>query len=255
MGLLAAAATGTLLAVSSLSGLGLPPVAVAGSAAAAALAAGGLAWWERRAADPLLDLRMLASAGMGPALGGALGAYLVLFGPLVLFPQVLSGDSGALRAGLLLTALPVGFGLAAAAAERVLPARWPNRCRCLAGGLLASASVAVLAIPAPAPVVMVLLGVLGAGVGTYIPANNAQIMAAVPAQAAATAGGMVNITRGLGTALGVAVVTLGLHIGVSLNQAGAGPRLAIAALTAAALVATWAGTRPRGDSAALDGPR
>lgn len=253
-GLLAAAAAGTLLAVSSMSGLGLPTVAVAGSAAAAALAAGGLAWWERRAADPLLDLPMLASAGMGPALGGALGAYLVLFGPLVLFPQTLSGHGGALRAGLLLTALPAGFGLAAMAAERVLPARWPNRRRCLAGGLLASGSVAVLAVPAPAPVVVVLLAALGAGVGTYIPANNAQIMAAVPAQAAATAGGMVNITRGLGTALGVAVVTLGLHIGVSRGQAGAGPRLAIAALAAAALAATWAGTRP-GGSAAVDGPR
>jgi MFS family permease len=253
-GLLAAAATGTLLAVSSLSGLMLPTVAVAGSAAAAALAAGGLAWWERRAADPLLDLPMLASAGMGPALGGALGAYLVLFGPLVLFPQTLSGNGGALRAGLLLTALPAGFGLAAMAAERVLPARWPNRRRCLAGGLLASGSVAVLAVPAPAPVVVVLLAVLGAGVGTYIPANNAQIMAAVPAQAAATAGGMVNITRGLGTALGVAVVTLGLHIGMSRGQAGAGPRLAIAALAAVALAATWAGTRP-GGSAAVDGPR
>jgi hypothetical protein len=38
-------------------------------------------------------------------------------------------------------------------------------------------------------------------------------MAAIPARDAATAGGMVNLARGLGTALGVAVVTLGLHAG------------------------------------------
>ncbi|MGD0376367.1 MAG: hypothetical protein ABSB01_17510 [Streptosporangiaceae bacterium] len=50
------------------------------------------------------------------------------------------------------------------------------------------------------------------------------------------------MTRGLGTALGVAVVTLGLHAGARLSHADGG-RLAIAALTAAALAATWAGTR------------
>ena len=90
---------------------------------------------------------------------------------------------------------------------------------------------------------MISLALLGAGLGAYIPANNTQIMAAVPARDAATAGGMVNMTRGLGTALGVAVVTLGLHAGARLGHADAG-RLAIAALTAAALAATWAGTRP-----------
>jgi MFS family permease len=241
--LLAAAVACTMVAISSLSGLGLPFLVLAGSAAAAAMAGVCLVWWELRSAAPLLDLRLLAAAGIAPALGGALCVYLVLFGPLMLLPQTLAaqGDS-VLRAGLLLTALPAGFGLAAVAAERVLPARWPNRRRCIAGGLLASCSVAALAIPGPAAVTVVSLALLGAGLGAYIPANNVQIMAAVPARDAATAGGMVNMTRGLGTALGVAVVTLGLHAGARLGQAAAG-RLAIAALTAAALAATWAGTR------------
>jgi MFS family permease len=92
-------------------------------------------------------------------------------------------------------------------------------------------------------VTVVALALLGVGLGAYIPANNTQIMTAVPAGEAATAGGMVNMTRGLGTALGVAVVTLGLHTGARLGHADQG-WLAIAALTAAALAATWAGTRP-----------
>ena len=243
MTLLALTAVGLLIAVSSLSGLGLPLRAVAGSAAAAAAAAAGLIWWERRSRAPLVDLPLLAAAGIAPALGGALCVYMVLFGPLVLLPQTLAahGD-GALRAGLLLTALPAGFGLAAVTAERALPARWPTRRRCVAGGLLATCSVAALAIPGPAAVTVVSLALLGAGLGAYIPANNAQIMAAVPVRDAATAGGMVNMTRGLGTALGVAVVTLGLHAGARLSHADGG-RLAIAALTAAALAATWVGTR------------
>ena len=249
MVLLAFAAAGMLVAVSSLSGLGLPLLAAAGLAAAAAGAGAALAWWERRSATPLIDLPLLAAAGIAPALGGALCAYMVLFGPLVLLPQTLAahGDS-ALRAGLLLTALPAGFGLAAVAAERLLPVSWPNRRRCAGGGLLASCSVAALAIPAPAAVTVVSLALLGAGLGAYIPANNAQIMAAAPDRDAATAGGMVNMTRGLGTALGVALVTLGLHAGASPGQAGAG-RLALAGLTAAALTATWAGLRSAGQPA------
>ena len=154
MTLLALTAVGLLIAVSSLSGLGLPLRALAGSAAAAA----GLIWWERRSPAPLIDLPLLAAAGIAPALGGALCVYMVLFGPLVLLPQTLAahGD-GALRAGLRLTALPAGFGLAAVAAERALPARWPTRRRCVAGGLLATCSVAALAIPGPAAVTVVSL--------------------------------------------------------------------------------------------------
>ena len=244
MTLLALAVVGTLLAVSSLSGLDLPFLALAGSVAIAGLAAAGLIWWERRSPAPLIDLPLLAAAGIGPALGGALCVYMVLFGPLVLLPQTLAahGDT-AFRAGLLLTALPAGFGLAAVAAERVLPGHWPNRRRCAAGGLLATCSVTALAIPGSTAVTVVALALLGVGLGAYIPANNAQIMTAVPASEAATAGGMVNMTRGLGTALGVAVVTLGLHAGARPGHPSE-EWPAIAALTAAALAATWVGTRP-----------
>jgi hypothetical protein len=88
---------------------------------------------------------------------------------------------------------------------------------------------------------VVLLGLLGAGLGIYIPANNAEIMAALPARDAAAAGGMVNMTRGIGTALGVAVVTLGLHTGAFLGHPGVGQEVSMAALAVAALAATWAG--------------
>jgi MFS family permease len=244
--LLAAATAGLLVAVSSLSGLGLPVMMTAGTAAAALLAGAGLIWWERRAPAPLADLRWLGSAGIARALGGALGVYLVLFGPLVLLPQVLAAHGGgALRAGLLLTTLPAGFGLAAVAAERLLPGAWPNQRRCVTGGVLATCSLTVLAAGGPAAVTAVSLALLGAGLGIYIPANNAQIMAAAPAHGAATAGGMVNMTRGLGTALGVALVTLCLHAGAPLGGAGAA-RLAIGGLVAVALAAAWAGARPAG---------
>jgi MFS family permease len=243
--LLAAATTGTLAALSALAGPRVQPWTVAACAVLAAAAAAGFAVWERRVPVPLLDLRLLASSGLGPALTGAMCAYLVLFGPLVLIPQVLTahGDS-VLRAGLMLTALPAGFGLAAVAGERLLPRGWSNRDRCVAGGVVAACCVAALAIPEPHGITVALLGLTGLGLGVFIPANNTEIMATVPPRAAATAGGMVNMTRGFGTALGVAVVTLGLHAGVRLgSSAGAGERLAIGVLAAGAVVATWAGRR------------
>jgi Major Facilitator Superfamily len=242
--LLAATAASALAALSLLSGTGMRPWTVAACAAAAVLAAAGLVGWERRAAAPLLDLPMLAAAGLGPALTGAMCAYLVLFGPLVLIPQVLAAQGeSALHAGLLLAALPAGFGLAAAGGERLLPRHWSNRRRCAVGGVLAAACVAALGLPCPDGVLALLLGLTGAGLGCYIPANNAEVMAAAPAEQSATAGGMVNMMRGVGTALGVALTTLALHAGAPSLHAG--ELLAAGALAVAAVAATWAGTRRR----------
>jgi MFS family permease len=244
--LLAAATTTGLLAISAMSGLGAPGWTAAVFAAVAVLTGTMLLRHERRAAAPLLDLRALAAAGTGAALLGALCAYLVLFGPLVLFPQLVSAQGGSAEAaGLLLTSLPAGFGLAAAVADKLLPAGWPNRRRCLLGGVLVAASAAALAVPAPHGVSVVLLGLLGIGLGIYTPANNAEIMAAVPARDAAAAGGMVNMTRGTGTALGVAVVTLGLHGGALLRSPDAGLALSMAPLAAVALLGTGAALRAR----------
>ena len=239
LALLAAAVTAGLLALSAASGLGMPAAAVAGCAAVAVFAAAGFVWQERRAAVPLIDLPLLTGGGLGAAIGGALCAYLVLFGPLVLFPQLMAvhGD-GPLRAGLVLAALPAGFGVAAVAGERVLPGHWSNGFRCTAGGIAAAGCAAALAVPAPAVVTVFLLGLLGIGLGVYIPANNAAIMAAVPPGESGAAGGLVNMARGLGTALGVAAVSVALH-------AGARPGPAMLTLAAAALAAAWAGHATR----------
>jgi MFS family permease len=251
--LLAAATTAGMLAISALSGLGAPAWTAAVLAAVAVLTGIALLRHERRVAAPMLDLRAIAASGTGSALLGALCAYLVLFGPLVLFPQVVSAQGGSAEsAGLLLTALPAGFGLAAAVADKLLPAGWSNRRRCLLGGAVVAASAAALAVPAPHAVSVVLLGLLGIGLGIYTPANNAEIMAAVPAREAAAAGGMVNMTRGTGTALGVAVVTLGLHAGALLRSPQAGLALSMAALAAVAVLGTAAALRAR---PAADGPR
>jgi MFS family permease len=224
LGLLALASTSLLLAVSALSGLGLPVWATVALFAVALLAGRGFYRRQREAATPLVNLTLLRTRSVRIGLVGALCGYLVLFGPLVLVPVVLA-HRGPLAAGLVLTALPAGFAMAAILADRVLPARWTDRFRCTVGAVLSAVGL-VLLVPFGTAWLVVGLGVLGVGLGVFTPANNSMIMTSIPARAAGTGGGLVNLTRALGTALGVALVTLALHLSAS-------PLLAVGILLAA----------------------
>jgi MFS family permease len=94
----------------------------------------------------------------------------------------------------------------------------------------------------PGLVAMLLL-LMGAFLGLVIPANNATVMGAVPASASAVTGGMVNVARALGTALGVAVAAMGLHV-AELNH-WVGPRVVLAALAVCSIaLAATALSRP-----------
>jgi len=231
--LVGSSAVAVLFAMSALSGLRLPawaPLLVV----AAALA--GVSWLivhERRSSDPLL-IPVLSVPGMARGLLVALLTYLVLFGPLVLVPAVIEQrGTSAMLAGLTLSALPAGFAVAATMAGGALPRHWGDGRRATVGASLAAISLgAALAVPLSPGWIALVLGGLGLGLGVLAPANNASVMRSVPASAAATAGGLLNMTRGLGTALGISVVTLASHDG--------GPRLAIAALLGAAVMCVLA---------------
>lgn len=211
--LLGASSTTLLLAISAVSGLELPVAAVVALFAVPALAGLGLARRLVTASAPLINLDLLRTRGTVHGLLGALGGYLVLFGPLVLVPVELARHGIALdTAGLVLTALPAGFALTALFADRVLPPAWTDHRRALTGSAVALAAlIAMLPSYAHTPAVALPLAVLGMGLGVFAPANNALIMAAIPSGAEGTGGGLVNMARALGTALGVALVTLGLH--------------------------------------------
>ena len=233
---LATATTTLLLGISAVSGLRLAwPIAVVLFLLAAG-ASRALARRLARAVSPLIDPALLRTRRIAAGLVGALGGYLVLFGPLVLVPVALTRTGTSLSAaGLILTALPAGFAAAALLAERVLPAGWSDRRRALAGSALAAAAlVGMILVPLTAGWLAPLLAALGLGLGVFTPANNALVMAAIPARAAGTGGGLVNMTRALGTALGVALVTLTLHVAPHANPAFGG-HVAAALLTVLAL--------------------
>jgi MFS family permease len=191
---------------------------------------------QLRHPNPLVDLRLLASERTGVGLLGALSGYLVLFGPLVLVPVALDRLGVPVEtAGAVLTALPAGFALAATLADRVLPGSWGDRRRARLGAVTTvSALILLLVLPVSAAALPWPLLLLGLGLGVFTPANNTLVMRAIPATSAGTAGGLVNMARGLGTALGVAAVTLTLHL------AGHGP--GAARVAAAVLLAASVGT-------------
>ncbi|WP_328834242.1 MFS transporter [Streptomyces sp. NBC_00252] len=237
--LLAVATTSLLLGVSAASGLAVPPWAVVGLFVLAVAAAWAFVRRQRRAAVPLLDLGLLRVRAVSSGLAAALCGYLVLFGPLVLVPQIVVRTGGSeLLAGVVLTALPGGFALAATGAERVLPRAVGDRARCLLGVAVCTGTLAAMLVLPVTPLWLAAqLAVLGIGLGLFTPANNTLVMSAIPANCSGTGGGLVNMTRGVGTALGVALITLQLHL-----THGQGVRerwvQSIAILLAAALVAT-----------------
>ncbi len=53
-----------------------------------------------------------------------------------------------------------------------------------------------------------LLALIGAGLGCFTPPNNAAIMGSVPEHQTGLASGVLNMTRGMGTALGLALTAL-----------------------------------------------
>jgi MFS family permease len=233
--LLALATSALLLVLSAVSGLNLPGWTVGFLAAATVAASVAFAARAARARRPLIPRALLRSRRVALALGGALVGYLALFGPLVLMPQVLGDGGGELRVGLVLSALPVGFGLAALGGEALLPKGMTNRRRGVTGSLISAFALVMLVFVAMSPGwAAAMLALAGLGLGMFVPANNAVIMRSAGAGSASVLGGMVNMARGIGTTLGIALVTLGLHLAGSGPAGRPDPSLALAVLAGAA---------------------
>jgi MFS family permease len=240
--LLALASTALLGVLSVVGGLPAPAWLATLMAIVALAAAVAFVVRQRRARFPLVP-RALRSRRIALGLAGACLGYLVLFGPLVLVPQLLVGHGGALHIGLIMSALPAGFGVAALTAEAVFPANLRNRTRGVIGaGACAVVLVMLLLMSSSSVGIVVLLGLAGLCLGVLVPANNALIMRTGTPSMAGTLGGLVNVARGIGTTLGIALVTLALHLGHSVAGHPDGTLaivlLAAAAASAAVIAAT-----------------
>lgn len=243
-----------LLALSYGNELGWASATVVFALVAAVLLAVGFLWRERRARVPMIDLSLFSHATFSAGIASGLLSYLVLFGALFVTPFFLEADLGLSSAatGALLTALPIALGLTAPLAGHAADRLGP-RAPTVAGMLVATLALALLAFDHSSTLeVGIGLALLGVGLGLFTPANNAAIMGAAPPHHAGMASGVLNMTRGLGTSLGLSVTGLvfsfiaGAHADPGLVAQGFGASaLFLAGISGvAALLAALRGRSP-----------
>ena len=208
--LLAAIPAAVLAALSFAAQPGTPPWTEPALAVLAFVLLAGAVARQRRLLGSVVDAALIRIPAFMSGISAALLSYVVLFGCLVAVPFFLENTRhvGLIRTGLELSALPVSLAvfapLGGAIRDRVGP-RGPTG----VGMLLSAAGMGLLAASATRTGLIVgALIVTGAGMGLFVAANNAATMIAAPQQRAGAAGGLLNMARGLGTALGVALPAL-----------------------------------------------
>lgn len=202
-------------------GLGRLPSALGATLAAlGALALVAFVAWERRAADPLLDVTLFARNRVFAFSNlAALINYAATFAVgflLSLFLQSVRG-LGAQATGALLAAQPLVQATLSPFAGR-LSDRVDPRLVASSGMGLTAAGLALLALvgPAtPAAFVVACLVLLGAGFGLFSSPNTNAVMASVDARSLGVAAATLAVARLLGQVLsmGLASLVLALHVG------------------------------------------
>ena len=204
---------------------------------------------ERRTGTPMLDLSLFSRVPFSAGIVSGLLSYLVLFGTLTVVPFFLEvgrhQSSGA--AGVELFLLPLGLGIVAPIAGH-LADRLGARPLTVGGMVVTAGALAASAAGRSIPgVYLPALLLAGAGLGAFTPPNNAAIMGSAPPHQTGMASGVLNMTRGMGTSLGLAlaglVYTLGAGVGAATPRqaahgyAGTAVFLAVVAAVAAAIAA------------------
>ena len=167
----------------------------------------GFVIWEKRAPHPMLDLELFRLARFRWGISSGLLAYLVTFGALFLVPFYLERGRGVGvgQAGIELMMMPFAIGVVAPFAGRLADRLGA---RPLTVGGMALVAIGLLALGVLRPSTggcLGLLAIVGLGLGCFTPPNNAAIMGSVPRQQSGLASGVLNMSRGMGTALGLAL--------------------------------------------------
>jgi len=166
-------------------------------------------WLERVGRHPMLPPALFQNRTFSATAASALLYAAGFFGGLLvlsLYFQRVRGETAAV-AGLRITAITATFGLTSLLAGR-LAGRYGPRRPIMAGlALLAAGAFGLSFVTADAPFSMVgpLLMALGFGAGLVAPPMNAAILASVAPSHAGIGSGVLNASRQIGTALGVAV--------------------------------------------------
>ncbi|MFG3093579.1 MFS transporter [Streptomyces sp. NPDC048202] len=184
---------------------------------------------ERRAADPLLPPGVIGSAPVAAALGVLVAVSAALFGTLFVETYVLQRDLGIDPFQSALRSVPLAVLMVASAPccpvlLRRVGARWTvgaATALLALGGLVLSRATGTVALGCG-------FALLGAGFGTVMVAATHVVVRQAEVTVAGVAGGLQQTALNIGPVLGVAAATALM---------GAGPRTALLALAAVAVLA------------------
>jgi EmrB/QacA subfamily drug resistance transporter len=233
---------GTMLFAAAVSALLL---ALSGAAertallAAAGAAAAALLWWERRAADPLIPLRLLAVAAIARADALVFCFAAALLGTVLYLPLFLQLDRGFApgASALLLLPITLAIAVASAATGKLISATRRLTIFPAAGLALSTAAFATLAATvasAPTPLMLALAITAALGLGTVMPACQIIVQEAAGGEALGAATASISVCRSIGGAFGAALAGA-LVLGAAparLGHAFGAMFVALAALTA-----------------------
>jgi EmrB/QacA subfamily drug resistance transporter len=210
--LLLVPALGTLMfAINQIGSWGLTSPGVIGNAAAGIILMAALIIWERRATDSLIPLSLFKKWSFASGNLVSLLASVILFGLFFLMPFAFERifRESALSAGLRLTTIPIALGLLAPISG-ALSDRIGNRLLCTCGMLIAFLGLLLLCLQlgAETPNLLMItlsLAIVGIGEGAFFAPNNNAIMGSASISEAGEAGSLMNVTRDLGTSIGIAM--------------------------------------------------
>jgi EmrB/QacA subfamily drug resistance transporter len=166
-------------------------------------------WIEHRAINPMVDLNLFRSGRFSlttvSAILNYIGVYCVIF--LMPFYLIQGRMYTSAEAGLLLTAQPVVMAIIAPLSGTLsdkLGTRWPA----MIGMAVLTVGLYLLSHLGPESSVqsiVISLGVMGLGTGTFISPNNSALMGAAPRQRQGIAAGILATARNFGMVLGVGI--------------------------------------------------
>ncbi|HVW18037.1 MAG TPA: MFS transporter, partial [Solirubrobacteraceae bacterium] len=192
--------------------LGWGSATVLASVLAGLVVLGAFVAWERRAAEPMLPMRLFASRGFSATNGVSLAMFFGAFGSVFLLAQYfqVAQGHGPLEAGLMTlpwTAMPIFVAPVAGVLSDRIGAR-PLMAAGLAlqaGGIFWLSRDASPAQSYGSVVVPLIMGGVGMAL-VFAPSANA-VLGSVPAALAGRASGAMNAIREVGGVLGISVLS------------------------------------------------
>ena len=182
---------------------------ILGLLAGAVVLLGAFVTIETRVQNPMLDLDMFRQKRFSLTASSAVFNYIGVYSIIFLMPFLLIQGRGlsSAEAGLILTAQPIIMAIIAPLSG-TLSDRWGTRLPAVVGMAVLSVGLFLLSLvreDTNISMIIVALGVVGFGTGTFISPNNSALMGSAPRHRQGIAAGILATARNFGMVLGVGI--------------------------------------------------